>query len=75
MIAKWERVGRLGEKVKVLSTNWQWENSYGDINYSLGGIVYNIVITTHGVRWVRDLLGESFCKLYKCPTTVLCNWN
>ena len=41
--------GELGEKVKVLrSTNWQLEYSYGDVKYSIGSIVNNIVITVYG---------------------------
>ena len=45
------------------STNWSLQNSHGDVKYSIGNIVNNIVITVYGVRWVLDLLGWSFSKL------------
>lgn len=31
----------------------------------------NVVITTYGVKWVRDLLRRSFCKAYKYLTAML----
>ena len=41
------------KKVKELrSTNWLLQNSHGDVKYSIGNIVSNIVITIYGVRWV-----------------------
>lgn len=44
----------MGEKVKRLrSTN---KNSHGDVKYSVGNIVNNIVISMYGVRRVLDLL-------------------
>lgn len=33
--------------------------SHGDVMYSIGNIVNNIVITMYGVRWVLDLLGKA----------------
>ena len=39
------------------STNWQLQNSHGDIKYSLGNIVNTIVMTIHGIRCIQDLLG------------------
>ena len=47
--------GRLRQvkKMKGLrSTNWLLQNSHGDVKYSIGNIVSNIVITIYGVRWV-----------------------
>ena len=53
--------GRLGgwvEKMKGLrSTNWQLQNSHGDVKYSIGNIVNNIVITVCGVRRTLELSG------------------
>lgn len=34
-------------------------------------IVANVVISTYGIRWVLDLLGWSFRKLYKGLITML----
>ena len=50
----------LGEQVKQMnglrSTNPLLQNIHGDVNYSIGNIVNNIVITMYGIRWVLDLL-------------------
>ena len=36
----------MGKKVRGLrSTNWQLQNSHGDVKYSIGNIVNSIVIT------------------------------
>ena len=44
------------KKVKGLRrTIWLLQNSHGDIKYSIGNIVNSMLITMHGVRWVRDL--------------------
>ena len=46
------------KKVKGLrSTNWLLQNSQGDVKYSIGNIVTNVVITTSGIRWVLDSSG------------------
>ena len=59
MVAKWE--GRLGGRVKKVeglrSTHWLLQNSHGDVKYSIGNRVNNILITMCGVRRVRDLSG------------------
>ena len=48
----------MAKKVKGLSsTNRSLQNDQGDIKYSIGNIVINIVITTNGVRWVLDSSG------------------
>ena len=53
MVPEGREVGRVGEKVKGLwSTNWQLWNSHGDVKYSRGNIVNNVVITMYGGRWV-----------------------
>lgn len=45
----------MGEKVKRLrSTN---KNCHGDVKYSIGNTVNNIVISMYGVRRVLDPLG------------------
>ena len=42
--------------VKVLrSTNWQLQNSRGDVNVGTGNLGNDIVIVMDGVRWVLDL--------------------
>ena len=47
------------KKMKRLrSTHWQSQNSYGDVKYSIGNIVTNIIIV-YGARWVLDLSGGS----------------
>ena len=53
--------GDLGGWVKTVKglrgTNWKLQNSHGDVRYSIGNIVNNIVIATYGIRWALDLLG------------------
>ena len=44
------------------NTNWQLPNSRGDVKYTIGNIVSNIVITLHGARWVMDISGETLGK-------------
>ena len=40
------------KKVKRLrSTNWQLQNSHEDMNYNIGNIVNNTVITMYGVTY------------------------
>ena len=57
MVARWG--GGMVKKVEGLrSTNCQLQNSHGDVKCSLGNVVYNILITMHGVRGVRDLLDD-----------------
>ena len=53
-VARWELSGWDGcEKGKgIKSTNWLLRNSPGDVKYSMGNVVNNIVITMYGVRWV-----------------------
>ena len=46
------------KKVKGLrSTNWQLQNSHGDVNSSIRNIINNTVKTMYGVRWVLHLWG------------------
>ena len=44
------------------STNWQSQNSHGDVKYSLGKRVNNIVITLCGARRVLEISGDHFVK-------------
>ena len=39
------------------STNWLLQNSHGNVKYSIGNIVNNIIINIYGVRWVQVLSG------------------
>ena len=32
--------------------NWLLQYRHGDVNYSIGSIVNNIIITVYGVRWI-----------------------
>ena len=58
MIARWKggwRISKKGEgiqKYKLVVT----EQSQ-DVQYSVGNIVNNVVMTMYGARWVLDLLG------------------
>ena len=46
------------EKVKGLrSTNQYLQTSHGDVQYGIGNIVNNIVITMCAIRWVLDSFG------------------
>ena len=57
--------------LKKRSTDQQLQNSHGDVKYSLGNIVSNIVITTYGARWALNSSGGTLCKVYDCQTTML----
>ena len=37
-----------------------YRDSHGDVKYSVGSRVNNIVITIYGTRWALDLLGDHF---------------
>ena len=61
MVARWEGVWGMGEEVRTLrSTNWQLENSHGDVKYSIGnGVAKELICTTHGnEQWCGDCLRE-----------------
>ena len=50
-------LGRWVKKVKGLrSTNWQLQNSQGDVKYCIENIVNNIVITMYGSMQVLEIL-------------------
>lgn len=38
--------------------NWQLQNSHGDVKYSMGNIVDDVVRTMNGARWAPDLWGN-----------------
>ena len=58
IVARWEGIWGLGEKGEgIKEYKLAITNSPGGVQYSLGNIVYNTVITIYGVRWVQDLLG------------------
>ena len=56
---------------RLRSTNWQLQNSPGDVKYSIENIVNNNVITRYGARWVLKISGDSLCKVYDCLATLL----
>lgn len=44
-------------KIKGLRiTNWSSQNSSGDVKYSIGNVVINILIITDGVTRVQDVI-------------------
>ena len=45
-------MGEKGERSKKL------QNSHRGVKYSIENITNNIVITTHGARWVTELPGD-----------------
>ena len=47
------------------------QNSHGDVKYSVGDVVDNIVITMYGARWVLKISGGTLSKIYDCLTTML----
>ena len=53
-VARWERgVGDWVETGKGLrSTNWLLQSSHGDVKYSIGNIINNILVTMYSVRLV-----------------------
>ena len=51
------------EKVKRLrNTDWQLQNSHGDIKYSIGNIAKDVVITKYGTSWYLKYQQEHFVK-------------
>ena len=53
-------LGVWAKKVKGLrSTNWWLQNSDGDVKYSTGNRVNNIVLAMYRIRWVLGLSGWS----------------
>ena len=40
------------------------QNSHGDVKYSVGDVVNNIVITMYGARWVLKILGGALREAY-----------
>ena len=52
--------GVLGSWVKKMkrlrSINWWLQNSHRDVNYSIGNIVNDIVITMYGASWESRLI-------------------
>ena len=51
------KIGENGEGIKEYKL--VVTDSHGDVKYSIGYIVNNILITMYGVRWVQDLPGWS----------------
>lgn len=41
-----------GKDDGIKKYKWLLQNSRGGINYSIGDIINNILITMYGVRWV-----------------------
>ena len=53
------------------STDWQLQNGHGDVKYSIGNLVNNIIMTMYCARWIQELLGGALSKVYDCLTTML----
>ena len=51
-------IKEMGKKGKGRSTNWQLQNSHGNVKDGIGNIVNNTVIIMYGVGWVLDLPGD-----------------
>ena len=60
------RILKKEKKYKLVVTK-QSQN----VQYSVGNIVNNIVITMYGARWVHEILRGLLCKVYDCLTTML----
>lgn len=46
----------------LTSTDWQLRNNHGDVNYSVGNIDDDIVITMYGARWILEISGGTLMK-------------
>ena len=53
------------------TADWQLQNSHGDVNYSMGKRVSNIVMTMYGAGWIIEILRCTICRIYDCLATVL----
>lgn len=53
----------MGEKDKQRSTN-SVIRSHGDVEYSIGDILNNIIITMCGISWVLNLSGSRLTTLH-----------
>ena len=52
-------VGSMGKKVKEFrSRNWDLQDSHGDVKYTTGNIVNNILITIYGARLLPIYQGD-----------------
>ena len=52
MAVRWGLGGWVTKVKGLRSTSLLLQNSHGDVKYSIGNIVNNILITMYGVRWV-----------------------
>ena len=69
--------GRVKKMERLRSTNLLFQNSRGDVKYSIGNRVSDTVITVYvgpGGTW-NNGAGGTLCKVYDCLTTVLYTWN
>ena len=48
------------------------QDSHGNVEYNIGNIVPNIIITTYGTRCILEISREQLCKVYDCVTSVFC---
>ena len=57
-VSRWERGCGVSEKGEgIREYRLVVTNSHGEVQYSTGNTVGNVVITVYGVRWGLDLLG------------------
>ena len=60
------------QKVKGLRiTDWQSQNSHGDVKYSRENIVTNTVTTVNSNWWIPEYPGGTLYKVYDRLTTLL----
>ena len=75
MITKGVGVGGWMKKVKGWEVQIGSSNRREAVNYSMGNVVDNIVITLYGARWVLEISGGALCKMCDCLNTMLYTWN
>lgn len=60
----------LGDWVKVVKALriivWWLQNSHGNVKYNIGSIFNIIAITIYSARWILEILGGKFWKVYDC---------
>ena len=71
MVPEGRGLGRLGAKGEGIERYRQLQNSHGDVKYSIGNIINNVVITMYDAQWVLEISGGTLYKVYNCEITML----